>query len=197
VKRLPREFYSRSTLTVARELLGQRLVRSFDGQRLAGRIVEVEAYLGETDQASHARPGRTRRNAPMYGPPGHAYIYFIYGMYYCLNAVTEAEGSAAAVLIRALEPLEGIDVMRHHRPGRADRDLASGPGKLCQALAIDRTLNNADLCRGRSLWIEAATPVPDAQATTSPRIGVRGDKRARTVPWRFYIREHPCLSHQR
>ena len=197
MKRLPREFYDRPTLTVARELLGQRLVRSLDGQRLVGRIVEVEAYLGETDQASHARPGRTRRNAPMYGPPGHAYVYFIYGMYYCLNAVTEAEDSPAAVLIRALEPWGGIDTMRDHRPGRSDRDLTSGPGKLCQALAIDRTLNNTDLCQGGSLWIEADTPVPDAQVATSPRIGVRGDEHARTVPWRFYVRGHPCLSRRR
>lgn len=194
MKRLPREFYARPTLSVARELLGQRLVRLLDGQRLAGRIVEVEAYLSETDQASHARPGRTQRNAPMYGPPGHAYVYFIYGMYYCLNAVTEAEGSPAAVLIRALEPLEGLEAMRRHRPARSDCDLTSGPGKLCQALAIDRALNRADLCQGDVLWIEADAPIADEGAATSPRTGVRGDQRARTAPWRFYIEGHPCLS---
>lgn len=194
MQRLPREFYTRPTLTVAQELLGQRLVRLLDGQRLAGRIVEVEAYLGETDQASHARPGRTQRNAPMYGPPGHAYVYFIYGMYYCLNAVTEPEGSPAAVLIRGLEPLEGLETMRRRRPGHSDHDLSSGPGKLCQALAVDQALNCADLCQGDLLWIEAGAPVASAQVATSPRIGVRGDPRARTVPWRFYVRHHPCLS---
>lgn len=194
MKWLPREFYARPTLKVAWELLGQRLVRMLNGQRLSGRIVEVEAYLGETDQASHARPGRTRRNAPMYGPPGHAYVYFIYGMYHCLNAVTEAEGSPAAVLIRALEPLEGLEAMRRHRPGRSDRDLTSGPGKLCQALAVDQFLNRADLCQGDKLWVEADVSVADDQIAIAPRIGVRGDPRARTVPWRFYVRDHPCLS---
>ncbi len=192
--RLPPEFYARPTLTVARALLGQRLVRALDGQRLSGRIVEVEAYIGETDRASHARPGPTRRNAPMYGPPGHAYIYFIYGMYHCLNTVTEPEGRPAAVLIRALEPVEGLQVMRRHRPDRAHCDLTNGPGKLCQALAVDRTLNRADLCHGDTLWIEADAPVADEQIATSARVGVRGDQRARTVPWRIFVREHPCLS---
>ena len=169
-------------------------MRVLDGQRLVGCIVEVEAYLGETDQASHARPGRTRRNAPMYGPPGHAYVYFIYGMYYCLNAVSEPEGSPAAVLIRALEPLEGLGVMHRHRPGRSDCDLTSGPGKLCQALAIDRSLNNADLCQSSQLWIEAEALIPDGKVATGPRIGIRGDQPARTAPWRFYVRDHPCVS---
>lgn len=192
--RLPREFYARPTLIVARELLGQRVVRVLDDRRLAGRIVEVEAYLGETDQASHARPGRTRRNAPMYGPPGHAYVYFIYGMYHCLNAVTEPEGCPAAVLVRALEPLEGLETMRRHRPDRSDCELTSGPGKLCQALAIDRTLNRADLCQGDVIWIEADAPIADALVVAGPRIGVRGNRRTQTAPWRFYVRDHPCLS---
>jgi len=194
LSRLPREFYARPTLIVARELLGQRVVRLLDGQRLAGRIVEVEAYLGETDQASHAKPGRTGRNAPMYGPPGHAYVYLIYGMYHCLNAVSEPEGSPAAVLIRALEPLEGLATMRRHRPGRSESDLTSGPGKLCQALAIDQTLNNTDLCRDGQLWIEEDVPISDAEVAAGPRIGVRGDPLALTAPWRFYLRDHPCLS---
>jgi len=197
LKRLRREFYARPTLAVARALLGQRVVRLLDGQRLVGRVVEVEAYLGEADLASHARPGRTRRNAPMYGPPGHAYVYFIYGMYHCLNVVTEPEGSPAAVLIRALEPLEGVETMRCHRPGRSDCDLTNGPGKLCQALAIDRALNCADLCQGNLLWIEAGPSVGDGQVVTSPRVGVRGDARARIVPWRFYVAGHPCLSRRR
>lgn len=192
---LPREFYARSTLSVARELLGQRLVRVLDGCRLAGRIVEVEAYLDEKDQASHARPGPTTRNAPMYGPPGHAYVYFIYGMYHCFNIVTETDGTPAAVLVRALEPLEGLDAMRRHRPNRDDRDLCNGPGKLCQALAIDRTLNRADLCQGETIWIEADTPIAAERIATGPRIGVRGDERALGAPWRFFLRGHPNLSH--
>ena len=125
--RLSRDFFARDTLAVARNLLGQRLVRVLDGARLAGRIVEVEAYVGEGDQACHARFGRTRRNAPMYGPPGHAYVYFVYGMHHCLNVVTGREGNPAAVLIRALEPLEGIEGMRARRGGRPDAQLASGP----------------------------------------------------------------------
>jgi DNA-3-methyladenine glycosylase len=194
VKRLPRRFYARPTLAVARDLLGHRLVRRLEGSRLAGRIVEVEAYLGESDQASHARPGPTQRNAPMYGPPGHAYVYFIYGMHHCLNAVTEGEGSPAAVLIRALEPLEGLEVMRRHRPNRPDHELTSGPAKLCQALAVDRSLNRADLCAGDTLWIEADDPIADALVETGPRVNVRGDEHARSAPWRFVIRDHPYLS---
>jgi DNA-3-methyladenine glycosylase len=130
--RLGREFYARDTLTVARELLGQRLVRVMeDGQRLAGIIVETEAYIGEEDQACHASHGRTPRNAVMYGPAGFAYIYFIYGMYYCLNVVTEQEGFPAAVLIRAIEPTEGIPRMQAYRQGRPLHELTNGPGKLC------------------------------------------------------------------
>jgi DNA-3-methyladenine glycosylase len=185
--RLERSFYGHDTLTVARELLGQRLVRHLNGQRIAGRIVEVEAYIGEGDKACHAAPGRTARNAVMYGPPGHAYVYFIYGMHYCFNAVTEREGSPAAVLVRALEPLEGVGVMRRHRKGREGVELTNGPAKLCYALAIDRALNGVDLVRGEELWLERGEPVPDADVATGPRVGVRGDERALTVPWRFWI----------
>jgi DNA-3-methyladenine glycosylase len=118
--RLGQDFFARDTLVVARELLGRRLVRVFKEQRLSGRIVEVEAYIGEKDQASHASCGPTERNAPMYGPPGHAYVYLIYGMHHCFNVVTEREGYPAAVLVRALEPLEGIEEMRERRGGRSD-----------------------------------------------------------------------------
>lgn len=195
MSRLERAFFARDTLTVARALLGQRLVRLLDGKRLAGRIVEVEAYIGEDDLASHARFGRTRRNAPMYGPPGHAYVYFIYGMHYCLNVVTEQEGFPAAVLIRALEPVEGIEVMRVHRGGVLDGQLTSGPARLCQALAVDRRFDGADLCAPDALlFIEGAVSLPDEAIVTGPRVGVRGDERARTAPWRFCVRGSPYLS---
>lgn len=188
VRRVGRDFFDRDTLVVARALLGRRLVRLLDGERLAGRIVEVEAYIGEDDLASHARFGRTRRNAPMYGPPGHAYVYFIYGMHYCLNVVTEREGFPAAVLIRALEPLEGIETMRVHRGGVPDGQLTNGPARLCQALAVDRRFDGADLCAPDALlFIERDAPVPDEVIVAGPRVGVRGDERARSVPWRFYI----------
>lgn len=201
MSRLGRDFFGRNTLVVARELLGQRLVRVLDGKSslgllLAGRIVEVEAYVGEGDQACHARCGRTKRNAPMYGPPGHAYVYFVYGMHHCLNAVTEREGFPAAVLIRALEPLEGVSVMREKRGGRPDVQLTSGPARLCQALGIDQSLNGIDMCASDScLFIEQDGAVPDERVATGPRVGVRGDETALTVPWRFYIRDNRYVSH--
>jgi len=194
MSRLPREFYARDTLAVARGLLGQQLVRLLEGERLSGRIVEVEAYVGETDRACHAACGRTARNAVMYGPPGHAYVYFIYGMHHCLNVVTADEGFPAAVLIRALEPVEGLATMRLLRQGRPDRELTSGPAKLCQALAIDRTFNGLDLCADGPLFIEAGPPVDDADVETGPRVGVRGDEAALTAPWRFFVRGNPFVS---
>jgi DNA-3-methyladenine glycosylase len=193
--RLSRDFFARDTLTVARELLGQRLVRLCNGGRLSGRIVEVEAYIGEEDQACHARCGRTERNAPMYGPPGHGYIYFVYGMHYCFNVVTEREGYPAAVLIRALEPLEGIEEMRVRRGGRSDAQLTSGPARLCQALGIDRRFDGADLCAPDALlFVEEGAVVPDGAVVTGPRIGVRGDEVAVSVRWRFYVRGNSHLS---
>jgi len=215
-RRLGRDFFARDTLTVARALLGRRLVRVLDGQRLAGRIVEVEAYVGEEDQASHASCGRTRRNAPMYGPPGHAYVYFIYGMHHCFNVVTGREGTPAAVLLRALEPLEGLEVMRALRiPGPAssgcspraegrrgsmpDVQLTSGPARLCQALGIDRRFDGADLCAPDALlFIEEEEKedaiVPNEDAANGPRIRVRGDEVALAVPWRFYVRDSRYVS---
>lgn len=185
---LPRAFYLRPTLEVARSLLGQRLVRVLDGRRVGGRIVEVEAYVGEDDLASHAARGRTGRNRTMYGHGGLAYVYFIYGMHYCLNVVTEAEGYPAAILIRGLEPLEGVDVMQRLRGGRPRHELASGPARLCQALAIDHGLDGHDLTLGVELWLEAGAAVPDASVRTTPRINVTGDAQARQVPWRWLIR---------
>lgn len=194
-RRLPRDFYARDTLAVARDLLGQRLVRVLGGDRLCGRIVEVEAYIGEQDQASHARCGLTRRNAPMYGPPGCAYVYLVYGMHHCLNVVTEREGYPAAVLIRALEPLEGIEAMRSRRNGRPDRHLTSGPACLCQALEVDRRFDGADLCvPGALLFLEEDRPVPAEDVATGPRIGVRGDQQACAAAWRYYVRDSRHVS---
>jgi DNA-3-methyladenine glycosylase len=195
VSRLSRDFFARDTLTVARGLLGQRLVRVLDGQRLSGRVVEAEAYVGEEDQACHARCGRTKRNAPMYGPPGHAYVYFVYGMHYCFNVVTGREGYPAAVLIRALEPLEGIGEMRARRHSRPDAPLTSGPARMCQALDVDQRFNGADLCAPDAfLFLEEGAPIPEESIATGPRIGVRGDEVAVTVPWRFYVRGNRYVS---
>ncbi|MCX7682421.1 MAG: DNA-3-methyladenine glycosylase [Anaerolineae bacterium] len=195
MSRLERDFFARDTLVVARELLGQRLVRLIGGTRLSGYIVEVEAYIGEDDQASHAHPGRTARNATMYGPAGYAYVYLIYGMHHCLNIVTDREGYPAAILLRALEPVEGIAEMQTRRGHRPLTQLTSGPARLCQALAIDRHLDGADMCAPEAqLFVERGLPVPDECVATSPRIGVRGDERALTVPWRFYVRGNSYVS---
>ncbi len=194
---LPRQFYARDTLTVARELLGARLVRDRDGHRLSGMIVETEAYLGLSDPGSHAYRGPTPRTTVMFGPPGHAYVYFIYGMHYCLNLVTEAEGVAGAVLIRALHPLEGLEEMRERRGHRPDRELTNGPAKLCQALGIRGDLNGADLCLGENLWLEWGTPVPDSEVVVGPRVGLNLDGPAAEAPWRFAVADDPWVSRPR
>ncbi len=194
MRRLERDFYARDTLTVARELLGKRLVRHLEGRRVSGRIVEVEAYIGRDDKACHAARGRTPRNAAMFGPPGHAYVYFIYGMHYCFNIVTEQKGFPAAVLIRALEPCEGIEIMRQRRGGRDDTELTNGPAKLCYALGIDRALNGADLCTGDKLWVEEDITTEKDEILAGPRIGIKGDRRALTIPWRFWIKDNPFVS---
>jgi len=193
-QRLGRAFYARDTLCVARELLGQRLVRLHDGVRLAGRIVETEAYVGRHDVACHAVPGPTARNAVMFGPAGHAYVYFVYGMHHCFNIVTEIEGFGSAVLVRALEPIEGIEMMQQHRGGRIGAAIANGPAKLCYALRIDRALNGADLVAGDQLWVEADASIPDIAVARGPRVGVRGDERALRAPWRFWIAGTPFVS---
>jgi DNA-3-methyladenine glycosylase len=192
--RLDLSFYHQPTLQMARGLLGKQLVRVLNGQRLSGLIVETEAYIGEADRACHASRGRTPRTEVMYGPPGHAYVYFIYGMHHCFNVVTEEEGFPAAVLIRALEPWEGLEWMRRHRPGRPDGQLTNGPGKLCAALAVDRTLNGVDLCTNRVFFIEEGRTVADGEIAISPRIGIRSDETARSRPWRFYIKGNRYVS---
>lgn len=166
---------------MARQLLGKTLVRSVNGRRVTGRIVETEGYLGPTDVASHAVHGETSKAAPMFGEPGHAYVYFTYGMHYCFNCVSEGTGSGTGVLIRAIEPLEGIELMRERRGHKIDdHNLTNGPAKLCQALDIDRALNTADLT-GRELWIEDG-PLP-RRISKSPRVGI---SRGREHQYRFY-----------
>jgi DNA-3-methyladenine glycosylase len=185
--RLERAFFARDTVTVARALLGQLLVRVAGGARLSGLICEAEAYAGPDDRASHAYR-RTPRSAIMYGPPGYAYVYFIYGMYFCLNAVSEAEGRPGAVLLRGLLPVEGIETMRERRPGVRDSQLSDGPGKLCAALGISAAQNGLDLCTSDDLFLEAGAAVCDEAVTVTPRVGVRGDAGAVARPWRFVWR---------
>jgi DNA-3-methyladenine glycosylase len=188
---LSRHFYDRETEIVARELLGATLeCRTSDGVA-SGRIVETEAYLGEHDAACHAAAGRTERKSPLYGRPGIAYVYFIYGVHWCINAVTRAEGLPSAVLIRALEPVRGVKLMRERRgnPPR-DRDLTNGPGKLCEALSIDGKMNWSSLQRG-PVVIREATRVTDASVIVTPRIGIR---KAADWPLRYIIRGNEFVS---
>lgn len=169
---LPPEFYDRETELVARELLGAVLESSTPDGVAAGRIVETEAYLGEHDPACHAAAGRTARTEWLYGPPGVAYVYFIYGVHWCVNAVTRTVGLPSAVLIRALEPVEGIELMQLRRRGvRHQRQLANGPGKLCEALGIAGEHNGLPLDRS-PLIIRAASPVPDCSVLVTPRVGI-------------------------
>jgi len=189
---LPSSFYNRPTLTVARELLGARLVRILNGVKLVGLISETEAYFGFDDLASHAKAGRTIRTAPMFGPPGCAYVYFTYGNHWMLNAVTEAEGFPAAVLIRAIQPIEGVEVMMERRQGRD----TFGPGKLTQALGITKSENNINLTEANSsLWIEAGIFIPDKSVTIGPRVGLNKTPEPwLSKPWRFLVNNHVIAS---
>jgi len=200
--KLPRSFYDRPTLDVARDLLGTLLVHNRRGAVTSGVIVEVEAYVGESDPACHAAPGPTKRNAPLYGPPGYAYVYLNYGIHALFNVVSEAEGSPAAVLVRALDPVDGVAIMQRRRAKetkgrrwRATRDpidihdLCRGPGNLTMAMGITLEDNRADLL-GDRLYIEHARR-STAPVASGPRIGIRvGTER----PWRFWIRDHPAVS---
>ena len=185
-------FYARPTLIVARELLGARLVRILNGQKLVGLITETEAYIGQTDLACHAKAGLTPRTAPMFGPAGHAYVYFTYGNHWMLNAVTEKEGFPAAVLIRAIQPIEGIEVMMERRRGR---DIL-GPGKLTQALGITKSENNVNLTEANpSLWIEAGQFIPNKSVTIGPRVGLNKTPEPwLSKPWRFLVSSHVIAS---
>lgn len=186
---LPAAFYDRPVLDVARDLLGRRLVRCINGQRVGGLIVECEAYRGEEDLACHARAGRTPRTAVMYGPPGQAYVYFTYGMHWMLNCVTGPQGFPAAVLIRSIQPREGLQQIAARRAGRPLRDWCNGPAKLCQALDIDGQHNGLPLWQDSGgLWLESGQPVPDGQVRCTPRIGIpRVPEPWRSMPWRFVL----------
>jgi len=180
--KLSRSFYERDTVEVARDLLGMHLVRVVQGRRRVGRIVETEAYLGAVgDRAAHSFRGKTPRCAVMFGPPGHAYVYFIYGMHHCLNVVTEPEGRACAVLIRAIEPVENID------------GKTCGPGLLCRALDIDRSLNGADLLGG-ALFLERPRGRREAAVEAGPRVGVDYAGAWALKPWRFFLPDSDCVS---
>ena len=188
---VPASFYARETELVAREMLGMILECRTEDGIASGVIVETEAYLGEHDAACHASAGRTERTEPLYGAPGLAYVYFIYGMYWCFNAVTRAAGEPSAVLVRALEPLEGISLMRRRRPRvRRDVDLTNGPGKLCLALGITGVLNGRPLQRG-PLVVREGTVYPDADVVVTPRIGIT---RAADWPLRWLVRDNPYVS---
>ena len=187
---LQREFYQRDALDVARDLLGCRLVRSQNGHRLAGLIMETEAYQGEDDLGCHASAGKTPRTSVMYGPPGHAYVYFTYGIHWLLNAVTDDEGTPAAVLIRAIQPIEGEEIMAENRPYNANkRGWTDGPAKLTQALAIDGTFNTVDLCsKDNKLWIEPGESIPEDVVQRTARIGLNSVPEPwRSIPWRFVV----------
>lgn len=174
---------------MARELLGKRLVRLEEGLRTAGIIVECEAYRGEEDQGCHCKAGRTPRTAVMYGPPGHSYVYFVYGMHWMLNVVTEREDHPGAVLIRALRPAEGLERIAQRRDGRPRREWTDGPAKLCQALDIDGALNSLDLCRPDSpLFIEREAPVPEERVRRTPRVGLNSVPEPwKSIKWRFLM----------
>jgi DNA-3-methyladenine glycosylase len=191
--KLSRDFYSRPALDVASDLLGKILVRRLNRRILSGIIVETEAYTGPHDLACHASKGRTRRTEVMFGPAGHAYIYMIYGFHFCLNVVTDCEDFPSAVLIRAIQPLQNVEIMRAFRRGLPrDIDIASGPGKLTKALAIDKQLNGEDL-EGRIIWIEDRGIRP-APVLASPRVGVDYAGEYRDKPWRFFIGGNPHVS---
>jgi len=195
-KKLPREFYTRpNVLEVARDLLGKKLVvPGRNGQRVSGIIVETEAYRGPEDRASHAWNGRrTQRTETMYGAGGTAYVYFVYGMYNQFNVVTNAQDIPHAVLVRALEPSEGLAIMRRRRRGRSEYELTSGPGRLCLAMGIDRKLDKADLL-GDRVWLEDGMAISPGQIARGPRIGIDYAEKWIDKPWRFWLKDNPFVS---
>lgn len=200
-KKLAREFYRRSdTLALARELLGKLLVVPdvASGARVSGIIVETEAYMGPEDKAAHSYNNRrTPRTETMFCAGGHAYVYFIYGMYFQFNVVTGGEGIPHAVLVRAVEPEEGIELMRERRPGRKQTELTSGPGKLCKAFGIDRSYNGEDLT-DRRVWLEdAGRSLRAREIASGPRVGIDYAGEFVHKPWRFWIKDNPFVSRKR
>lgn len=195
-RKLPREFYTRrNVFTVARDLLGKLLVvPDEDGRRVSGMIVEVEVYRGPEDRASHAYGGRrTKRTETMYREGGVAYVYFVYGMYYQFNVVCSVPDIPHAILVRAVEPVEGIELMRERRHQHPDHNLTNGPGKLCIALNIDRALNGADLL-GDRVWLEELQSISPRRIARGPRIGIDYAEEWIDKPWRFWIRDNPYVS---
>jgi DNA-3-methyladenine glycosylase len=190
--KLPRLFYDQPTLQVAQALLGTLLVHRHPEGTTAGKIIETEAYVGPEDKASHASRGRTPRSLIMFGPPGFAYVYLIYGLHHCLNVVTEPQDYPAAVLIRAVEPIAGIQLMQARRGISDVRQLTNGPGKVCQAFAIDRCLNGADMCSD-NLYVEDRHDIPSA-IVASTRVGVDYAGPWKDKCWRFYIAGHAGVS---
>lgn len=180
---------SQAAELVAPLLLGAELYRVLDGRTVCVRIVETEAY-SQTDPGSHSYRGKTPRTEVMFGPAGHAYVYFTYGMHYCMNIVCGPADVGAAVLVRAVEPIDGVDVLAERRGGRTGVDGTNGPAKLCQALAIDKTWNGHDL-RSGDLRLSLSNPLPRSAIVQTTRIGL---SRAQDVPWRFYIRDNPYVS---
>jgi len=198
MKKLPREFYTRSdVLEVARDLLGKKLVvLNRNGSRVAGIIVETEAYRGPEDKASHAyNSRRTQRTETMFGCGGTAYVYFVYGMYNQFNVVTNGADVPHAILVRALEPSEGLDIIRRRRRGRSEYELTSGPGRLCLAMGIDRRLDKADLL-GDRVWIEEGVSISPRQIARGPRIGIDYAEEWIKKPWRFWVKDNPFVSKQ-
>jgi len=194
MKKLPRSFYLRPTLTVAKELLGKYLIRKINNQYLVGKIVEVEAYLGEKDPASHAYRGRTKRNDVMFWEGGHLYVYFTYGMHFCANIVTEESGKGRAVLIRAVEPISGIEIMKKNRKFKFVNDkiinLTNGPAKLCEAFELKREQNGRDLCNDE-IFIANGENILKSNIIASTRIGIKNGTEKR---WRFFIKDNPWVS---
>ncbi len=191
---LPRSFYLRLTLTIAKELLGKFLCRKAGKKLLIGKIVEVEAYLGEKDPASHAYRGKTKRNEVMFRQGGHLYVYFTYGMHFCANVVTEEKGIGHAILLRGIEPVEGIETMRRNRKFTRERkdnqNLTNGPAKLCEAFGIAREQNGTDLL-GSNIFITEGERIPKSKIGVSSRIGIRHGTEKQ---WRFYIKENQFVS---
>lgn len=202
MKKLPKTFYARETLDVAKDLLGKILVREIDGKKVSGKIVEVEAYIGPYDKGAHTYGNkRTKRTESMFGEAGRTYIYLIYGIYSCINAVTSEVDKPEAVLIRALEPVEGLDVIAHNRyekdfddlTKRQVKNLTDGPGKLCMALEIDKSLNNEDL-NGNKVYIEYPKEEEEFTILRSKRIGIDYAEEAIDYLWRFYIKDNRFVS---